>query len=212
MVISMKQDLFSRLSGRIGLGALITALMACGLSAPAMAAGATTTVDTSGCSAQAVNQYLLPFGDRNSYMFMPGESNNSFDATGWTLSGGAALKTVALADGSTGTVLDLPSGSKAVSPAICVNDSYPTARTQVRNVVGAEGVFFYVAYEGTSTWSTPKNTGHFHGTGTSWSLSGNINLQPNNTTGWQIVRFTYIPGGTKSDFQLYNFLVDPRCR
>jgi hypothetical protein len=43
-------------------------------------------------------------------------------------------------------VLDLPSGSKAVSPTICVTTEFPTARTMVRNVVGAEGVFFYVSY------------------------------------------------------------------
>lgn len=208
----MKQGLFSRLPSHLRLGGLLTALMVCGLSAPATAATTATTVDTSACSAPAVSHYLLPFGDSNWYTFMPGESNDSFDATGWTLSGGASLKSVTLADRSTGTVLDLPSGSKAVSPAICVNNSYPTARTQVRDVVGSEGVFFYVSYQGTSTWSTPKNTGQFHGGGTSWTLTGNINLQPNNTAGWQIVRFTYIPGGTKSDFQLYNFLVDPRCR
>jgi hypothetical protein len=208
----MKKGLFSRLSGQVGLGGLLTAIIACGVSAPAMAATTTTTVDTSSCSAPAMSQFLLPFGDSNWYTFMPGEASDSFDGSGWTLSGGASIKTVTLADGRTGTVLDLPSGSKAVSPAICVNNSYPTARTQVRDVVGSQGVFFYVSYAGTSTWSTPKNTGQFHGSGTSWTLSGNINLQPNNTPGWQIVRFTYVPGGTQSDFQLYNFLVDPRCR
>src|SRR5947209_5968211 len=153
----MKKRLFSRLSGQVGLGGLLTAIIACGVSAPAMAA--TTTVDTSWCSNPTVSQYLSPFKDSNWYSYMPGESNDSFDGSGWTLSGGASLKTVTLADGQTGTVLDLPSGSKAVSPAICVNNSYPTARTRVRDLIGAEGVQFYVSYEGTATWSTPKNTG-----------------------------------------------------
>ncbi len=207
----MTKDLFSRRFSRFGLSGLLAAIIACGACAPAMAA-TTTTVDTSGCAAPAVNQYLMPFKDNHWYTYMPGERNDSFDGAGWTLSGGASIKTVQLADGQQGTVLDLPSGSKAVSPAICVNNDYPTARTHVRDVVGSQGVFFYVSYEGTSTWSTPKNTGQFHGQSTDWSLSGNINLQPNKSSGWQIVRFTFVPGGTSSDFQVSNFLVDPRCR
>jgi hypothetical protein len=207
----MKKDLFSRLSSRAGVAGLLIALIACGVSTPAMAA-TTATVDTSGCAAPVVSQYLSPFGDSNWYTFAPGEANDSFAATGWTLTGGASIKTVTLADGHQGQVLDLPSGSKAVSPSMCINNSFPTARTQVRDVRGAEGVFFYVSYAGTSTWSTPKNTGQVHGNATSWTLSGNMNIQPNNIPGWQVVRFTFVPGGNTSEFQVYNFLVDPRCR
>jgi hypothetical protein len=143
---------------------------------------------------------------------MPGESVDSFDGSGWTLSGGAKIVTTTLANGRTTSVLDLPSGSKAVSPVMCVTSAFPTARTMVRDVVGSEGVFFYVSYEGTNTWATPKNTGQVHGTGTAWTLSAPVNLQPNNVTGWQPVRFTLMPGGKTSDFQIYNFYVDPRCR
>jgi hypothetical protein len=205
----MKKGLFSRLSGQVGLGGLLTAIIACGVSAPAMAT--TTTVDTSWCNSPAVSQYLSPFKDTHWYTFMPGESSDAFDGSGWTLSDGASIKTVTLADGRSGTVLDLPGGSKAVSPPICVNNNYPTARTWVRDLVGSQGVQFYVSYEGTATWSTPKNTGQFHGNQTSWTLSGNINLQPNSIAGWQVVRFTYIGTGAGSDYQVYNFLVDPRC-
>ena len=114
------------------------------------------------------------------------------------------------ADGTTGTVLDLPSGAAAISPEVCVTSDYPTARGMVRDVVGSEGVFFYVSYEGTSTWATPKNTGQFHGSGTAWTLGGAINVQPYKVSGWQPVRFTFIGGGKTSDFQVYNFQVDPR--
>jgi hypothetical protein len=82
----------------------------------------------------------------------------------------------------------------------------------VRNVVGAEGVFFYVSYAGTNTWDKPKNTGQVHGTHTAWTLSDPVNVQPSNLPGWQEVRFTFVPGGTRSDFQIYNFYVDPRMR
>jgi len=143
-------------------------------------------------------------------MLMPGESAGNFDAAGWVLSGGAKIITTTFPNGSVGSVLDLPSGSKAVSPTICVTSSYPIARAVVRNVVGSEGVFFYVSYQGTSTWNTPKNTGQVHGSGTAWTLVTPVNLQPYNTLGWQPMRITLVPGGNTSDFQLYNLYVDPR--
>lgn len=197
----MRKYLFS------SLGALAAVLASAAFTAlPAQA----TTLDTSWCPSPTLTRLLLPFGDGNYYTTMPGESVDKFDGTGWTLSGGAKVITTTLANGKTTSVLDLPSGSQAVSPLICVANNYPTARSMVRDVVGSEGVFFYVAYEGTNTWTTPKNTGQFHGGGTAWSLSGSINLQPYNVTGWQPVRFVLKAGGTKSDFQVYNLYVDPR--
>src|SRR5436309_15980465 len=109
---------------------------------------------------------------------MPAAAAWTFDATGWTLNGGARIVTTTLHDGSTSTVLDLPSGSKAMSPEVCVTSAYPTARGWVRDVKGSEGVFFYVSYAGTSSWTTPKNTGQIHGNGTNWGLVTPVNLQP----------------------------------
>jgi hypothetical protein len=206
----MKQGLFSFRPHRIGVGGLLTAVIACCVASPAMAA--TTPVDTSNCSAPVLNQALAPFGDSSWYTMLPGESNDELNAAGWTLSGGASIKTTTVADGSTGTVLDLPSGAQAVSPTICVNNEYPTARTDVRNVTGGEGVQFYVSYGGTKTWTAPKSTGQFHGQQTGWTLSEPVNLQPSGAPGWQLVRFVFVPGGKKSEFQISNFLVDPRCR
>jgi hypothetical protein len=93
---------------------------------------------------------------------------------------------------------------------MCVDSGYQTARTEVRDVVGSEGVFFYVSYEGTNTWTNPQNSGQVHGQQNSWTLSNPVNVQPSNTSGWQLVRFTFEPGGNNSDFQIYNFWVDPR--
>jgi hypothetical protein len=200
----MKKLLFSLRS--LALGGLIAAFAA----VPAQAA--TTSVDTSMCSNPLLSQPFLYAGDSNWYTLMPGETPGNFDGTGWTLSGGAKIVTTKIADGSTASVLDLPSGSKAVSPTICVTSAYPTARTMVRNVVGSEGVFFYVSYEGTSTWNTPKNTGQVHGANTAWTLATPVNLQPYNTFGWQPMRITLIPGGKTSEFQLYNLYVDPHAR
>jgi hypothetical protein len=185
------------------------AVLFAGLAAnPALAS--TTTVNTSSCPAPTLSQPFLSVGDSNWYTLTPGQSADNFGGDGWTLSGGAQIETTQLADGTTGQVLDLPSGSEAVSPVMCVDDGYQTARTEVRDVVGSEGVFFYVSYEGTETWTKPKNTGQVHGQQTSWTLSDPVNVQPSNTSGWQLVRFTFVAGGKTSDFQIYNFWVDPR--
>lgn len=207
----MKQGLFSSHPRRIGLGGFITAAMALCAASPAMAAQ-TIAVNTSGCSAPTLTQALLPFGDSNWYTPLPGDSNDTMTATGWTLSGGASIKTTKLADGKTGTVLDLPSGSQAIGPTICVDSTYPTSRTEVRDVVGSEGVQFSVSYAGTRTWFKSQTTGQIHGQQSSWTLSNPVNVKPGNVPGWQLVRFTFVAGGKTSDFQIYNFLVDPRCR
>jgi hypothetical protein len=194
--------LFSRKSlGSLGLGMFIAAVTAI----PAQA-----SVDLSQCTTPEYSQPFVYAGDSNWYTLLPGESANNFAGEGWELSGGAQIVTTTLSDGSTGQVLDLPSGSKAVSPVICVTSLYPTARGIVRNVKGSEGVFFYVEYEGTNTWEHPKNTGQIHGSGTEWTLVTPVNLQPYNIAGLQPMRITLIPGGKTSDFQVYNLYVDPR--
>jgi hypothetical protein len=198
----MKKYLFSLRS--LALGGLIAAFAA----VPAQAA--TTTVDTSMCSNPLLTQPFLSAHDSNWYTMLSGETPGDFNGAGWTLTGGAEVVTATRPDGSTTSVLDLPSGSTAVSPEICVTSDYPTARAMVRNVAGAEGVFFYVSYEGTKTWSVPKNTGQVHGSGTAWTMATPVNMQPLKTQGWQPMRITLIPGGKTSDFQVYDLYVDPR--
>jgi hypothetical protein len=211
----MTQYLFStRVRAAIVSGAFF--LLAAVSAAPAMAASppmpAGSGGDTSTCTDPVLSQPFLWAKDSNWYTLVPGESANAFDGSGWTLGGGAQVLNTQLQDGTAGTVLDLPSGAYAVSPTICVSSDYPTARTFVRNVAGAEGIQFYVSYAGTNTWTNPKNTGQFHGQQTNWSLSDPINLQPPNASGWQMVRFGFVAGGKTSDFQLYDFNVDPRMK
>ena len=185
--------------------------------APAQAGKSTSTqtkeiTSPSQCVESVLTQPFLYAGDTNYYTLAPGQTPGDFAGTGWTLSGGASIKTTTLGDGSTGSVLDLPSGSKAVSPAFCVTSEYPTARTMIRDVAGSQGVYYYVSYLGTSTWENPKNTGQVHGTATEWTLATPVNMQPYNVAGWQVVRLTLVPGGATSDYQLYNLYVDPYKR
>lgn len=189
--------------------AFFAALMLVGTTATAAQAEITSTAE---CADAALTQHFLYAGDTNWYAPVPGQDENGFNGEGWTLSGGASIVSTTDATGRPNSALDLPSGSKAVSPTICVTRDFPRARMLVRNVVGSEGVFFYVSYAGTSTWSKPKNTGQVHGSGTAWTLADPINLQPFGVNGWQLVKFTFIPGGKTSRFQIYDFWADPFAR
>lgn len=177
--------------------------------APAEAAEITSPVQ---CKEPALTQPFLYENDSNFYTLVPGETPNNFAGTGWKLSAGASIKRATLENGRSGSVLDLPSGAKAVSPSFCVTTDYPTARTVVRDVAGWGGVFYYVGYMGTNTWESPKNTGTVRGSDSQWTVSTPVNMQPENIAGWQIARVTLIGGGNTSDFQLYNLYIDPYRR
>ena len=198
--------------GRAGRAVCLSLGIVAAVAGTAQAATTTTVVDTSSCSDPLLSQPFVPTHDSNWYTLAPGENADSFNGTGWVLGGGASITTTTLADGSIGSVLNLPSGATAQSPVMCVTSAYPRARTEVRDVAGSEGVFFYVSYEGTKTWAAPKNTGQMHGNQTAWTLASPVNVQPAGGTGWQPVRFTFVAGGKTSDFQLYDFYVDPHCR
>ena len=210
---------------------LITAIVVSVLAAPASAlakhrvakpmappdwiASILSTVGVSGpaCSPPLLSQPFLPWGDSADYTLAPGQSPGSFTAGGWLLFDGAHVTSATQAEGQTGQVLDLPSGSLAVSPPMCVESDYPTARTMIRNVSGGGGVAVFVTYAGASSWGKARNGGNAHGHGPNWGISDPINLQPSHDPGWQLLRFALAPSnGAKDEFQLYNFYVDPYAK
>ncbi len=210
----MRHQLFRRRS--LGRGAGLAVLLA-GIAAPS-ALASSTPLDTSMCTAPVLSQPFLSWQDTNWYALASGQSANRFDGAGWVLSGGAKIAPTTLANGATASVLDLPSGSQAVSPTICLTSDYPTARMMVRNLSGSNGgnVSFSVSYAGTSSALTPEQTGNFkttasQGVGGDWMLSAPVALQPGTVSGWQPMRIVLTPNGAKkSDFQIYNLYVDPR--
>ena len=186
---------------RLALAGLLAAACATFAATPAIAA-------TTACTAPTLTQPFLSFGDSNSYALPGGESYDNFDGTGWTLIGGAKLVTTTLADGSTGQVLDLPSGSRAISPAVCVSSNYPSARTMVRQVSGVGTLTFSVFYRKGSGWSAPHTTDWLTGT-SSWNLSAELPLNPPKHGSWWLGRYTFAYSGPPGDYQLYNFYIDP---
>lgn len=183
--------------------------------APAMADGTPVMPwgNPAGCSATTLTQPFASFNDQNYYTLVPGESDDSFDATGWTLLGGANVQTQTLSDGSTGNVLDLPSGAVAISPLTCVNVSYVSARAMVSDVAGDGTLNYRVSYPGTG--ATPDSgsvTGASQGGG--WSLSDSWQLNPPGGGNWVMARFHFIaPSSDQGDeVQLYDLYVDPYSR
>jgi hypothetical protein len=192
----MNTGLFTRRS--MSLGFALAALWL----APAAAAAATTT--PAACSVLPSSQPFLAWSDSNWYSRVPGQTDANFVGTGWALTGGAAVVPTVRADGRTGSVLYLPKGSAAVSPAICVSSDYPTARTLVRNVDGLQGAFMLVSFDG----GPYQPAGSLGSPGTSWTLSRAFNIQSASLAGWHSVRFKF--DATLSSAQIYNFWVDPR--
>jgi hypothetical protein len=163
------------------------------------------------CTPPPLTQPFVGVSDGALYALAPGQAADNFDATGWSLSGGASLVTTQLADGQTGQVLDLPSGAQAVSPSMCVTSAYLTARAMVDDVAGSEGVQVSVSWDnGQNIGGIQQPTGVLNGGQGSWSPSNPVPVQPSSRGGQQHARFTLTAGGTTSEFQVYDFYVDPR--
>jgi hypothetical protein len=196
----MRKYLFSLRS--LTLGALIAAFAA----TPAQAA----TMSTVTCPNVTFSQPFLSLGDSNWYTLVPGQNVGWFTGAGWTFTGGAKALTTTLANGSTGSALDMPAGSRAVSPPMCVATGYPIARMMSRTLASAPGsVTFYVSPAGSGMLGSAMPV---LGTPT-WALSPPVNVAPGNVSGTILVQFTFIAPARGSDFQIYNFYVDPRmCR
>jgi hypothetical protein len=218
----MKQHLLRS----IGIGAAVAAFGAVPAQAVAQDATSTTatsgtaatSVDTSSCANPLLTQPFLAWGDTNWYALAPGETADAFGGAGWTLTGGAKIVTTTLKDGTTGSVLDLPRGSTAVSPKVCLTSAYPTARMMIRDVSDSNGgsVGFSVSYAGTSTANSPLQTGSFKTTGSAgiagnWFLSAPADLDPSTSPGWQVMQITLTANGSK-EFQAYNLYLDPMMR
>lgn len=178
-------------------------------STPALAVEAYTATKAT-CTGQTFSQPFAAYGDSNYYTLVPG-GDFVRPTAGWELSGGAKLLTTTRPDKTTGGALDLPSGAKAVSPAVCVTLAYHKARLWVRDLKGTAGVSVAVSYPGVAS----QNVALLQGTGTSWTLPSAFDVLPG-TSGssgeTSEVRFVFKAGGSGGDFQIYDLYVDPRMR
>ena len=205
----MKQRIVNRFS--LGFGAILVAAVAGLTATPAMAAEPQS--DQAPCSAPQLSQLFLSYNDTGWYTLLTGETTNSFDGGGWKLGGGAQIVTTKLIDGHIGPVLDLPSGSVATSPLVCVSSNFTTARTIIHAFArNDDGVSVYVSFAGSDAQGSPRSLGQMRASSTDWTASNPLSLQPAIRGGWQRVRFTLVPRGKRSEYQLYNFGLDPRMK
>jgi hypothetical protein len=163
------------------------------------------------CPGQSFGQPFEALEDSNYYTLVEGSEFNEGEA-GWELSNGAEVIEAARPDGSSGSVLNLPSGAEAVSPPVCVTLAYPTARAYVQNAEGSGAVAVSVAYAGTRSEEKPKGTGHLSGQQGEWTLSKSFDVRPQLGGKAEEVRqvrfhFTAI---TKNGSRLFGLYVDPR--
>ena len=191
--------------------ALVTAVLASSASAALLQ----LRPNTASCTYPALTQPFLSDGDVNWYTLAPGQTVDNFDGSGWTLRNGAKVTSTTLAGGKTGSVLDLPSGAQAVSPPMCVDQGFPTARMMVRSVKGAGSVDVSATYEGISLLglrlSLARDSGTVSGA-EAWGPSDEVDVRPDDRAGWQVVRFTFTARGSRSQSQIYNYYVDPRMK
>lgn len=177
-------------------------LFALGTSAPALADGS----DTSSCGSAALSQPFLEWGDSNYYTLAPGQADDHFDGGGWTLKDGARISWARLHDGAFGPVLTLPSGSSAISPPMCINSDYPTARALVRGPRTRNAIAFDVSYTGDGTFI---DAARIVVASQSWSLANPFQLGSEALSGWQFGEFEFVAPDSGGVYQLYDFYVDP---
>jgi hypothetical protein len=197
--------------------ALATTLAACGTFAPAASAG--TISNPYNCSVSpTLSQVFAPFGDTNQYTPVSNQGLENGSA-GWTLGSGASV----VADNEPWAVsgpgtqaLDLPNGSSAVTPPICINQSYPFFRFFAKDV-NANGanlqveVLFY-----TSTGKVQSKTPVTYSTAASgWQPTPafSIGVWSSSTSTTQApVAFRFTPMGPSAHFRIDDVYVDPWLR
>jgi hypothetical protein len=185
--------------------------------APALAgkgkeASAAVNAEMAVCPGQTFVQPFEGLQDSNYYTLVQGSEFNE-GAQGWELANGAAVTEAARPDGSTGSVLSLPTGAEAVSPPVCVTLAYPTARVYVQNLEGNGAVSVSVAYAGTKSEEKPKGSGQLRGQDDEWGVSKAFDVRPQlggKTEEVRQVRFHFVATGKNGTSRLFGLYVDPR--
>jgi hypothetical protein len=202
---------------RLSLVTSLTVVAAFASTSPAMADEEVTAVTTAAsqleCQAPVFSQPFSDLKDNRDYVLAPGGDFSDPSGAGWQFSGGARLVDDARPDDTTGGSLYMPSGSMAVSPVMCVDTTYPSARLWAQKLGGDGDVSFSVSYAGTKTELKPKEVGHVHGDNRRWKLSGDIHIKPElagKANGWRRVAFVLVAGGNDGEFQIDDLYVDPR--
>jgi hypothetical protein len=168
----------------------------------------------------ATGQPFRPWGDSSFYAFVP---NGGFErgANGWTLSGGAAVRSgnePFHVQGPGGASLALPAGSSATTPAMCIGLLSTKMRFFAQNTGSASAVLkVQVVYRGglASVLGTAgsilgvSDVGYITATGT-WKPTAAVSMLggalPLLT---QSVQFRFLPAGSAGNWRIDDVYLDP---
>jgi hypothetical protein len=172
---------------------------------------AQTAATTLSCQEPLIVNPFTAFGDLRDYVLAPGGDFENLALPGWTLEGGA----YALRNSAGQGVLRMPEGSKATSPAMCVDLNYPTMRYFVRDTAdGKARLSTQVMYVDHATAYTPYTVGKLDPKA-SWRLTEDIEIEPERggvEAGWRRVAFRLVAPKDVGDIRIDDLYVDPRMR
>jgi hypothetical protein len=171
------------------------------------------------CDYGTAEQVFRPWGDSHSYVLAP---DGGFEAggAGWALSGGAAVvagnESFFLNDAGDSHSLDLPNGSSALSPPICMSLDTPIFRLVARNTgdpsagLRVEATYKLLGLVRTKTVSTVA-------AGAGWAPSQQMStvLTLSTIVGTLIpsaIQIRITPVGSGGDWQVDDLYVDPFAR
>jgi len=210
----------ARRGGRALAATLAVALVSAG---PAMAGdtsvkGAASNPD--GCVVE--NDLTSPFtswSDFASYALAPG-GNFETGAADWTLtknagvgSGNQPYQIVSTADGNS---LELPAGSVATSPPMCIDSTYPYFRLFARKLnTGKSGLKVNVMYLDNKGNLKGSTSGEVRSNANDWALTDafsiGVTFDPDLYNGAAPVRFQF-SAGKDTNWKIDDLYVDPYAR
>jgi hypothetical protein len=190
----------------IGLSALIAA--------PAHAGPIANPYD---CAPQpTLAQNFATWGDTGLYTPVPNAGLED-GAAGWTLTNGANVvagnEPWQIGGASHGNALDLPAGAKAITPPLCIDETYPHFRFFVRNTGAAKAALkvevVYFDAKGNVVNASPYD---YKGAAPAWQPTGFVGIgvfTPKSIVRVAPVAFRFTAGGG-GRFQIDDVYVDPR--
>jgi hypothetical protein len=170
-----------------------------------------TAATTLSCQEPVIVNPFTAFGDFRDYVLAPyGDFENSA-LPGWILEGGASVVRTSNGDGT----LRLPPGSRATSPAMCIDLNYPTIRYFVRDAADDEArLRTQVMYVDSATAFSPYTVGKLRAM-ENWRLTEDIEIEPERggvEPGWRRIAFRLVPEQYEGDIRIDDLYVDPRMR